>query len=422
MLRAMVSDLFGRGEWALGPVMNPRIRVAYVVQSPVIGGLQRCVANLCNHLDRQWFWPMVISLTKSGPAAQWIRRDDVPIIELHKPSGNDLGVVFRLARTLRRHRVDIVHSHNWGTLVETTLARRLARVAVHVHAERGTVLGDLEIRGVKRRVRAAAMGWALRRADSVVSNALATARRIEATCGYRAGRVRVIPNGVEEPAAADRHQTRRRVRRTLGVPADAPVVGSVGRLVPVKAFHLAIEALAQLGAPQQHGAPPHLVLVGDGPEREALRRRAVSLGLDDRVHLVGYRQDVGNWLAAMDVYVNTSLSEGMSQSIVEAMAFGLPLVVTDVGDSAVVVDGRAPCGVVVPPADVEALGRALQILLSDEPRRVALACNARSRYQACYAMPAMVAAYGKMYAELVGHSANPERAFHQEAVVRGGTE
>ncbi|NOX54765.1 MAG: glycosyltransferase [Planctomycetes bacterium] len=157
-----------------------------------------------NHLDRRRFQPMVISLTEDGPAAEWIRRDDVPIIALHKPPRNGLGVVFRLARTLRRHRVDIVHSHNWGTLVETTLARRLARVAVHVHAERGTVLGYLEIRGVKRRVRASAMRWALRRTDAVVSNAHAIARRISTPC-----------SGPTEGAAGDPQvigYTRRRLR------------------------------------------------------------------------------------------------------------------------------------------------------------------------------------------------------------------
>jgi len=354
-------------------------------------------------LDPERFQPLVISLTESGPAAEWIRRDDVPIVELHKPPRNDLGVVLRLARTLRHHRVDIVHSHNWGTLVETTLARCLAGVPVHVHAERGTVLGDLDLRGVKRRLRAVAMRWALQRAHAVVSNAHATARRMEAACGHRASCVTVIPNGVERPPVADRRRARQEIRRQLHIPDGALVAGSVGRLVPVKAFHLAIEALAQLDS--LHGAhvPTHLLLVGDGPERGRLLEKARSLGLERRVHLVGYRPDVGKWLAGMDVYINTSLSEGMSQSIIEAMAFGLPLVVTDVGDSAAAANGRACCALVVPPGDAQALSDALAALLVDR-RRAKLGDNATARYGACYPMPVMVKAYEELYGELMRRS------------------
>jgi len=344
----------------------------------------------------------VISLTTKGRAAQWIRYDDVPIIALHKPMRNDLGVIFRLASTLRHYHVDIVHSHNWGTLIETSLARRLARVPIHVHAERGTVLGDLELRGFKRFMRSWAMAWALRHVNVVVSNARAIAARVEGLCGYPAHKIVLIPNGIEAPRVDDRSRARQEVRRQLDIHEDAIVIGSVGRLVPVKAFHLAIEALACMPTEVTTHTPVHLLLVGDGPEHERLHQCARTRSLEDRVHLVGLQTEIGRWLAAMDIYINTSISEGMSQSLVEAMAFSLPLVVTDVGDSGIVVRGEPPCGRVVPPGNAEALCRALTALITDQNACTELGRNARKSYEARYTVSAMVRAYETMYGQWAG--------------------
>ena len=140
------------------------MRVAYVVCTFETGGLERCIARLCSHLDRDRFRPMVVCLSRSGAAADWIERDDVPIVELGKRAGNDPLLVRRLARTLKEDRVDVVHSHNWGRLVETSLARRWAGVPVHVHAERGTLMGDLNGGGLRSRLRAAVAAWRLMRA------------------------------------------------------------------------------------------------------------------------------------------------------------------------------------------------------------------------------------------------------------------
>ena len=311
-------------------------RVAYIVHTFDVGGLERCVAHFANHLDRAQFRPIVICLSRSGTAAQWIVDDDVQIIEMRKRPGNDVGVVRRLARTLRERHVDVVHSHNWGTLLETVLARRWARIPVHVHAERGTLLGSLQVRGLRSRLRAMAARWAMNRADCVVTVAEAVRQKLLQRCGRLRTPVRLIPNGVEVPAVTGPEAAPSKLRESLGISAEATVLGSVGRLVPVKDFGTAIDALSELRHQQR---AIHFVLVGDGPEREALAVRARERGVEDRVHLVGQRQDVGNWLAMMDVYLNVSQSEGMSQSILEAMAVGLPMVVTDVGDNAVLVDG-----------------------------------------------------------------------------------
>src|SRR5579872_1878986 len=177
------------------------LRVAFVVHTFEVGGIERSVARLASRIDRRRFEPQIVCLDRNGQAAQWLETDDVPIFELKKRAGNDLGLVFRLARLLRHERIDIVHSHNWGTLVETSLARRRARVPVHGHAERGTVLGSVEIRGLRGFLRAAAMRWAVNRTSAVVSNAVAVARRAAGISGLPLETIQIIPNGLDAPAA-----------------------------------------------------------------------------------------------------------------------------------------------------------------------------------------------------------------------------
>lgn len=372
------------------------LRVAYVVHTFEIGGIERSVARLASRLDRRRFQPLVVCLNRSGQAAKWIETDDVPVIELHKRPANDLGVVFRLARVLREQRVDIVHSHNWGTLVETSIARRWARVPVHVHAERGTVLGEIKIQGLRGRVRAAAMRWAVGRSSALISNAVAVGRRAAHFSGVPIERIQIIPNGLDAPLPVSQAESNE-LRKTLPIPAGAILAGSVGRLVDVKNYSCAVNSIAHIAA---HGYDVHLVLVGDGPERTKLENEARALGVMARVHFAGWHEDVTRWLAAMDIYVNCSKSEGLSQSLVEAMANGLPLVVTDVGDNALLADGDRGCGLVVPPQDAAALGGAIERLAGAPELRNEFRQNALVRFAERYSIDRMISNYEALYRDL----------------------
>ena len=372
-----------------------RIGVAYVVHTFHMGGLERCISRLANHLDRRQFRPLIICLAKNSDAAGWIERDDVKFVELHKRPGNDPLIVRRFARALRAENVDVVHSHNWGTLVETSVARRLARVPVHVHAERGMEIEDIEIRGLRSRARGMAMRWALNRADAIVAVAESVRGRLYERCGKLRRPVDIIPNGVDPPRRHSVSPTREELRRRLGIDAATVVLGSVGRLVRVKDFPLAVRATAEL---VRAGEDVHLVLVGDGPERETIAGEAAREGIAARVHLVGQQSDLAAWHAAMDIYLNVSLNEGMSQSILEAMASGLALVVTDVGDNRPIVDGPSACGLVVLPGRADELAGALRQVVVDGALRARLAANAKNRFLEKYQVASMVAAYESLYA------------------------
>ncbi|MDH3719835.1 MAG: glycosyltransferase, partial [Planctomycetota bacterium] len=378
--------------------------VAYVVHTFHLGGLERCVARLVNHLDPLRFRPMIICLNHSGDAANWIERRDVPIVSLRKAAGNDPRVVWRLAGELRRQRIDLVHSHNWGTLLETVLARKLARVPVHVHAEHGMELADLEQRGWRSRARSRVTHWALKQADAVVAVADSVRQRIEQRCGYPADQIAVIPNGVERPPGNPSTAETDRLKASLGIGKHAFVLGTIGRLAAVKAIDMAIDVVAMLA---QQDRDVHLIVVGEGPEESFLLRHASSRGVAQRVHVVGPTHNVGPWLDVFNIYVNSSLSEGMNLAILEAMAAGLPSVVTDVGANALLVGGDDACGQVVPVGDRLAMVSAIASLINDTERLRRMSHNALRRHGSLYATEVMVNNYLSIYDSAitrVGHN------------------
>lgn len=379
------------------PSRAERITVAFVIHSMRPGGAERSIARLINALDQQRFAPLLICLTQSGSAADWITAPNIPVIELHKrDAALDRKAIQRLRGTLVAHRIDILHSYNWGALLETTLARHRSGVAAHVHAERGSVLGRAEMKGMRMWLRGQIAGWAMRRCDVVVTNAHSVAQRIEDRCGYPVGRVQVIPNGVETPFPKLTPDAIALKRKRLGISADSIVIGSIGRLVSVKGFDTAVKALASLVC---SGREFHLLLVGDGPERSAIGEFATSLGIESRVHLVGHQNDATQWLSLIDIYVNTSRSEGMSQALVEALAAGLPIVATDVGDSAEVIGQDSQCGHLIPVGDIEALSRSVLDLVTPA-RRSELGRNGVRRHNQYFSCEVMTHRYETLYRRL----------------------
>ena len=375
---------------------NHKLRVAYMVRTFNTGGLERCIARLANHLDRERFQPMIICLRKNGTAADWIERDDVPILELNQRDGNDPLAIRRLARMLREQRVDVVHSHNWGTLVETALARRWAGVPVHVHTEHGQGLHANQ-RGLKKKLRTAVERWAFERANQVVICAESVRSLIHERNGFPAERMQFIPNGVEDPSETPVTTPPAQLRAQLGIPDDAIVVGSLGRLAEVKDFGTAIEAVALL---RQRGENVHLVLVGDGPEEEKLRTLSEKLDIADAVHLPGRQSQVADWLRMFDVYVNSSRSEAMSMGILEAMAAGKPIVATDVGDNRLLVDGNAPCGLTSPKGIASSMATQLeQACRAPEPYD-GFAMAGRQRFERCYSVTMMASRHEDLYHNL----------------------
>ena len=191
---------------------------------------------------------------------------------------------------------------------------------------------------------------------------LAEAGRLAAVArGWPVGRAAVIPNGITPRAPARRG----RVRELLGLPPGGTILTCVGSLIPRKGYDVLLAALVPLLATHRDW---HLVIAGDGPEREAVARQAAEAGVAGQIHLLGLRDDVPDMLADSDLFVLASHAEGLTLAVLEAMAAGLPVVVTAVGGHAEVVTSAV--GLVVPPGDPVAFRAAVEALLADRPRLV----------------------------------------------------
>ncbi|MCO8122495.1 glycosyltransferase [Stieleria sp. TO1_6] len=381
------------------------IRLGFVVHSLQPGGIERSVTRIVAGLDRELFEPTVICLERSGPAAAWLP-NDVPVVEIKKRAGNDLGSVLRLANELRSRKIDLVQSHNWGTLIETVTARKWGGIQAHIHAERGTVMGTLGSGGVRGRLRALAMRTALRSVDLVTSNAHAVARRVENRCAYPADKIKIIPNGIAGYGCHDHKYHRNQIRKNLGIDNNTLLIGAIGRLHPVKGFDILVTAFSKLSVSHPD---VHLVIVGDGQQRPDLENRINLDGVSDRIHLVGHHDRVEGWLKSFDLFVNSSRSEGMSQSMVEAMSVGLPIVATDVGDaSRMIVHRPEACGITCPPENDQLLAEAMARLLDDFALRTEYSANGRRIHERYYGVETFNQSMEKLYLDTMNDSQRGE--------------
>ncbi len=368
----------------------PPIRVLYVVPNLATGGLERMVHLLATRLDPARFAPSVHVFDFVGELATVTQAMGVPVrYDRRKPGFLDVSLVRVLARRMRQERPDVVHAHNVTALVYAAIAATLAGAVPLVHTEHDRAFGG---GGLGRIVH----GLAGRRADRMVvvaewiRSALVRWERLPAE------RIEVVPNGVEEErftAPIDRGFA----RATLDLPRTAPVVSCIARLAAVKNHPALLRAWRRV-VDRMPGAT--LLLAGVGPDQWSLESLASSLGLDASVRFLGDRNDVPSILAASDLHALTSHSEGLSLTLLEAMAAARPSVATAVGGNPEILEhGRT--GLLVPAGDVGGIAEAVLTLLHDRPLGERMGAAARETFLRRYTLRAMVGAYQRIYEEVV---------------------
>jgi sugar transferase (PEP-CTERM/EpsH1 system associated) len=374
------------------PTGDPRALVVHIVYRFDTGGLENGVVNLIDHLPADAFRHAVVALTEVTDFRQRIRRSDVAFVSLRKPPGQGLRVLPALLRLLREWKPAIVHTRNLAAL-EMQLAAWLAGVPVRIHGEHGRDVDDLH--GQSRRHR-----WMRRLFRPFVQQHIALSRDLaeylEGPIGVPAARVRRICNGVD---------TDRFVPAAAPAPvADCPfdgrthfVVGTVGRMQAVKHQTLLVRAFAEAVrlAPGLRSTL-RLALVGDGPLRAECARLLAGAGVADLAWLPGERSDVPAVMRSFSAFVLPSLAEGISNTVLEAMACGLPVVATDVGGNADLVS-HGSTGTIVKSDDVDAMARAIVTLASDPAAARAMGAAGRARTEAQFSLRGMVAAYQDVY-------------------------
>jgi sugar transferase (PEP-CTERM/EpsH1 system associated) len=362
------------------------------------GGLENGVVNLINHMPASAYRHAVVALTDVVPAfSQRIQLDDVQFLSLHKPAGHGLRLYPRLFQLFRQWCPAIVHTRNLAAL-ECQVPAALAGVPLRIHGEHGRDIDDPD--GASRRYQL------LRRAyRPFVHYYVALSRDLDRYLKQKVGvprtRIAQIHNGVDVQRFALAGGVR---LPPPGCPFTDPalfVVGTVGRMQTVKAQTLLAQAFVRaLQIQPQLGERMRLVMVGDGPLRQEAQGVLDAAGVAHLAWLPGERADVPDVMRGLDCFALPSLAEGISNTILEAMASSLPVLATEVGGNAeLVLAGET--GRLVPAGDVDALAAGLMAMAEDPAAASAMGRAGRLRVERHFSLQAMVAAYQGLYDRLL---------------------
>lgn len=364
--------------------MNERLHIAHIVLSLQPGGLENGVVNVINGLDRTRFRSSVVCLKVAGEFASRIQAPDTQVVAMGMKPGLDWRIPFRVARWLKQERVDIVHTRNAESFFFGSVAAKLARSPHLIHSEHGRTFDDKPRRFLAQRV-------LTRWTDRVFA---VSSQLKEDLCHHvrlKPGQIDVLHNGVDLSRFNQASDARERARNLLNLPSTVLVVGSVGRLVAVKNFGLLLDALASPALSHVHAA-----LIGDGPLRGELQSKINAHGLTQRVHLLGHRDDVPALLPGLDVFVLPSISEGMSNTLLEAMACGIAPVASRVGGNGeIVTDGES--GFLFESGSEPGLRQALEALCHDNDLRRSIGQRARQRVLSAFDIRVMIRNYEALY-------------------------
>jgi glycosyltransferase involved in cell wall biosynthesis len=377
-----------------------RIRVATLVDMlSSQGGAEHFALVVATHLDPQRFdstlcvsrWPPPRDWREADPSAgealQRLKRAGVRFLALQRSRKVQLAPWLRLERFLRRERIDILHTHKFGSNVWGALTGTIARVPVIVaHEHTWSYEGQPLRRFLDRELVA-------RAADRLIAVSREDRRRMTSVEGIDPRRTLFVPIGIVPPPPP----SGRDMRAELGIAPDAGVIGTVGVMRAQKALEVLLHASAKL-LPRWPSL--QVLLIGDGPERAKLERLVDELGLRTAVRFLGLRTDVPDLLRGLDIAVSCSDFEGSPAAVLEYMDAALPVVATAVGGLPDLIDPGVH-GLLVPARDPDALASALGELLADPQRARAMGARGRERRRAEFDLDVMIERLQDLYCELL---------------------
>lgn len=377
--------------------MSARPRIVHVIDRLSMGGMESVALTVIER-TRDTYDHVVVCLRDAGAQADRARAAGVAVHALGKQPGKDPAAYLRLVRRLRALAPDIVHTYNIGA-VDIAIWARLAGCRCIVHAEHGRDAADPSGNNRKYRWLRRAMAPLIR---YFVPVSVDIERWMRHSLRLPASRIRLITNGIDTTRFAPA-ENEPRPSPLDGLAPHTRLIGSIGRLDPVKGFDTLIEAMARL-RDDARVPETHLVIVGEGPERAALEQRIARLGLGDRVSLLGQRADTPAILGALDVYVCSSIAEGIALTLLEAMAAARPIVATAVGGNPELIEEHTT-GRLVPSGRPQAIADAVSALLVTPDAGAALGTAAREKAVAHYSVAAMIEGYRRLYDDVLGRPA-----------------
>ena len=383
------------------------MRVLHVVEYLGLAGMEYGVIKQVNRLDPNIFSPMICCLRHQVEATVPLINSTIPIFELKKNQGRDLRVISSLATLLRNQRVDIVHSHNWPTFFYTIMAALLARTPIIIHGVHGR-----EGKEVSRRQQLVQrlMGNFV---SCFVTVSSSLEKEIRSIWKVRPENISTVSNGVDLKKYAQTFPLEP-IRKELQMKMEGLVILSVGGLRPVKDQETLIRAVAKV----RHTLPQvYLLIVGTDHGSGVLHKLqelVEKLNIQEHVHFLGVRHDIPQLMQLCNVYVNTSIFEGMSNTILEAMAAGRPVIATRVGGNPELVKDKIT-GYLIEPKSVESLANRLNELLMDPELAEAMGSAGRKGAEQNHSMSTMINRYQALYQEMWFREKQKSNSFNENA-------
>jgi len=372
-----------------------RIRLLKFLNLFAIGGTERQFVNIVKRLDPERFDLHIGCFRKQGDFLKDVEACGRPLTAFNVrrlASYKTLRTQFQFARYLRKHRIQVLHTYGWYANVFGIPAARLAGVPVTIASVRdtGAYLTRPQIM-LQREV--------CRFATCLLANSDAV-RDWLASSGCPSEKIRVIRNGITVSTQTTEAQPRMDFRQELGLPPQSPLIGAICRLSPVKAVNDLIQAAAM--ALKEHPSA-RFVIIGDGEERAALTAQAQGLGIGHSVYFTGLRTDVSQIIPQLTVSVLPSLSEGLSNTLLESMAAGVPVVATRVGGNVEIVADEVT-GLLVQPRHPEDLKAAICRLLSNPQQGLSMGAAGKERIRHHFSMESAVRETESLYRDLLSCS------------------
>jgi glycosyltransferase involved in cell wall biosynthesis len=373
------------------------LRILHVIETLDMGGAETVVANIVNNMS-PGFRTDICCLMHSGPVAERIR-PEVDIIELGKSvHGNDYLIPHKLARILKAKQIDIVQSHDWGTLLESVAGSTLAGVA-SVHMAHGPTIhypANDSMGRIKKIIRRKAERLASMKVQCAIAVSEIVKKELISDAGFPAEKVVLIHNGIDlSPVTLGDLAAK---RRQLNLSTGDFLLVTVGRLAEIKNYPLVLKALARA---RKFAPTLNLIMVGDGPERNKLEEISRNLGISQFVHFLGERKDVHDWLAISQAFVLPSFYEGISIALLEAMASGLTVIATRVGGNPEVIMNGIN-GYLVESEDIDGLSNLFINLAMDVARRDEIGHAARAHVTDKFDLKKTICNYEKIYMKIIG--------------------
>ncbi|MEZ5529325.1 MAG: TIGR03088 family PEP-CTERM/XrtA system glycosyltransferase [Porticoccaceae bacterium] len=378
--------------------MNQPPLIAHIIYALGTGGLENGLVNIINRTPPDRYRHAIICLTRADSFASRITAPGVEVVELHKRPGQDLSVYIRLWRVLRRLSPAVVHTRNLASLEMQVVTLALPGTR-RVQGEHGRDIQDLDGSNRKYNLLRKAIKPLIHRYIAVSED---LRQWLHDTIHVPEQHLVQIYNGVDSQKF-----TPVKMRKTLGLPAsfqaeDVVVIGTVGRLAEVKNQSMLVNAVATLLSRKPDLRDRlRLLLVGGGPLSDTLAAQVEGLGLDDMVCMTGDREDIPCLLQSMDIFVLPSLAEGISNTLLEAMATGLPVVATRVGGNPELIE-EGVNGYLVPVNDHRAMADALGELVEHRETRERMGEAGLERVRRTFNWDRTVARYLGVYDDLLG--------------------